>query len=442
MSTDEIDGEVIGRQLQTAEQMPAGIMLLKMENETMMSAARVAPRDPEIIIGKLAKYLDLYPAAAGEAVYAKPVGSVMEFACAEERCRIVYEAADERNASCPVCGSERKIPKGRRQKYAEGLSIRAAESIRSEYGYNRLQIDMEMLPDGKVILSGTFVDYAAGSMTSDQRVVSPFYTGRDKIVKRTPEDRFLNVVVKAEKAKLRRDLILDSIPGVIKAMYRDKCDEIAGALVPDQIIEQKIIPAFQKFGLTLGHLERIVGKTKSQGWTGDDNKLLVGILNGLKSGENTVAELLRDITPPAPGSASDPHRAATGDVLKDIVKAKKAGKSADVDVAPKTAQNDPEPAKTPENDATSTGAQSEAPDEPQDAPETQDAPAVEPYAGDERDDVLDRYKREIERALNSKQLHKTAGKIHDDQRLSESDHADLLDTLSQRGDEIDAQAKN
>ena len=38
MSTDEIDGEVISRSLQTTEQLPMGAMLLKMENEQILKA--------------------------------------------------------------------------------------------------------------------------------------------------------------------------------------------------------------------------------------------------------------------------------------------------------------------------------------------------------------------------------------------------------------------
>jgi nitrogenase subunit NifH len=84
------------------------------------------------------------------------------------------------------------------KKYAEGLSIRAAESIRSVFGYNRLATSVEQLPDGCVKLTGIFVDYAAGNITADERIVSPFYKkARSNVMERIPEDRFLNVVVKS-----------------------------------------------------------------------------------------------------------------------------------------------------------------------------------------------------------------------------------------------------
>lgn len=486
---DEIDGEIIGKALQTTEQLPMGAMLLKMENEQIMSMARIAPRDPEVIIGRLRKFLTAYPEAAAEAVYAKPVGKMFSMTCKD--CGIVYEdQSSNANVECPVCGSTAKTNIQQRQKYAEGLSIRAAESIRSEYGYTRLTVEMDTLEGGKIRIAGTLVDYAAGNMTSDERIVSPFYKGRDGSTQRTPEDRFLNVVVKAEKAKLRRDLILDSVPGILKAMYRDECDKIAETLIPTEAVLQKIVPAFQKFGVTMAHLEQLVGRPAKMGWTAEDNKFLLQTLNGLRSGDVSVAEVLRDVTPVTPGSANDPTKAARGDAIDEIKAKRRAAEN-----AAKSAQTAEKPAEKVEEQATTAQQDdkerlinwlamsdsqeklaanwdemqesevfkalpgnlrrsimlaqqdlaanlAKAPSEPQDGPRLHNEPDVElddlsgpgelpePYSEEERRPVIDKLLAEIESAVTAKRMTAIEGKIHNDPRLSDADLNDLIDKIA------------
>lgn len=303
MATYIEDEEVIDveHSLVKTQQLPADLMLLKMENESMMAAARVVPRDPMKIVKQLKELIEAYPDAAEEAIYSKPVGSVFQVKCANEKCGIVYEVPKvDRDTICPACDCK-EIMEGRDdgprkiQKFAEGLSVRAAESIRSIFGYTRLATTCELQENGNARLSGTIVDYAACSMTTDERIVSPYYKGRGGQMTRTPEDRFLNVMVKAEKSKLRRDLILDITPGIIKAIFRDECERKMKGLIAHEVIEQKIIPQFATFGLTVEHLEKIVGRTVALGWREEERLLLLKIRAGLKSGEMTVRELLADI---------------------------------------------------------------------------------------------------------------------------------------------------
>lgn len=483
MSTDkpdEIDGEVLSSQLTKAEQLPMGMQLLKMENESIMSLARVAPRDATKVIAELKTFLHAYPAAATEAVYAKPVGKIFSITCKD--CNIVYEdPSDMANVECPVCGSARKTNIQKRQKYAEGLSIRAAESIRSAYGYTRLAVEMEELPDGKVRIAGTLVDYAAGNMTSDERIVSPFYKSRQGGIQRTPEDRFLNVVVKAEKAKLRRDLILDSIPGIVKAFYRDECDKMADEVVPDEFVTQKIIPGFAKFGMSKAHLEEIVGQKASMGWTKEQSRELSNILAGLKSGDYTVAEVLRELVPQSPTGESNPTKAATGDVLKDIAAkraAERAAKTGDSLPAGLNAQQAdrfvqslqlPRSAdehadnwrlaqkfmlETPLTDETKARIEQaykigserlNAPETHQNATDAKQAPEVDqtaetapatPYEGEELVQVVAAFRKKIERSMTDKALKAVAAQMHADDRLPGESFLELLDAASDQEEKI------
>jgi len=303
----DTDLQTIDQSLQQAAQLPPDLMLLKMENESIMSMAATRPRDPDKIIAQLSALIDAYPAAADKAIFSKPVGSVYRLQCAE--CHIKYDVSRiTKDTQCPSCSSAKHGAGKKVTKFAEGLSIRAAESIRTIYGYTRLSTTTEQLADGVVRISGVLVDYAAGNMTCDDRIVTPWYKGQSGRMERTPLDRFLNVVVKAEKAKLRRDLILDSTDGIIKAKFYDACENKLKELVAPEIIEQKIVPAFAEYGITASHLDKLIGRPMSLGWNEEERLALRKILSALKNEETTVRELLdgidtagKDVSPAASG---------------------------------------------------------------------------------------------------------------------------------------------
>jgi predicted Zn-ribbon and HTH transcriptional regulator len=281
-------------QLERASSIPIDIALVKMENDSMMAAAVARPRDPSDIVRRLKELIEAYPAAAGEAIYKKPVGTVTRVTCGNKNCGIFYDVNKITNdTACPACKSSKVASKRRVKKFAEGLSIRAAESIRSIYGYSRLATTQsEIMDDGTVKISGTMVDYAAGTVTSDERIVSRRYKAASGEIVETPEDRFLNVVVKAEKAKLRRDVILDSIPGIVKASFLDACENKLKQLISPEQIDQKVLPAFAEFGISVEQVEEIIGRPRKLGWREQDRIVLRKVLVGLQNGETAIGELL------------------------------------------------------------------------------------------------------------------------------------------------------
>jgi len=308
-------GEIDVYQAETIAKLPADMMMLKMENESIMAVARTTPRDPVKIVKQLQELIDAYPAAADDAIYSKPVGTVTQVTCGD--CRVKYEVAKlDRDTKCPACESGKIGTSRSVKKFAEGLSIRAAESIRSIYGYTRMATTTEMLPDGRAKLTGVLVDYAAGNVTSDERIVSPMYKSRSGKMERTPEDRFLNVFVKAEKSKLRRDVILDNTPNIVKAMFRDACERKLEELVAPEVIDQKIVPAFAEYGITIDHLDQIVGRPKSLGWRESERVELRKILTALKNEETTVRELLDGLSGVPSNAASDTGSRAKKSSLK------------------------------------------------------------------------------------------------------------------------------
>lgn len=311
------------RQLQAMSQLPPDLMLLKMENESIMAVAKAKPREPMAIVQQLQELIDAYPAAADEAIYSKPVGTVIEVTCGD--CGIKYEVSKvDGDTACTACESKRIRSQRKVKKFAEGLSIRAAESIRSIYGYTRLATTTELLDDGKARLTGVLVDYAAGNLTSDERIVSPFYRSRSGKMERVAEDRFLNLAVKAEKAKLRRDVILDSVPNIVKAMFRDACEKKLAALVAPEVVEQKIIPAFAEFGITPAHLDLIIGRPRALGWKEEDRLTCKKILRALKDGETNARELLDGLVDMRPQAAAiEPQSSkgtASGATIEDLTR--------------------------------------------------------------------------------------------------------------------------
>lgn len=298
MSYDDentIDGTL--SQVSAAKQIPQDLMLLKMENETIMAAAAVRPRKQSVILSQLKDCIESFPESADEAIYAKPVGKEELGLCSNcgKETVIQYKVPFK----CSSCGGVKHKGIREAQRYVEGLSIRAAESIRSIYGYNRLAMQQEMQQDGTAKITGTFIDYATGTMTSDTRIVQPVYTDRYKNVKTLTTERF-DLAIKSEKAKLARDIILDSVPNNIKAYFRDICEKkIAETLTPEKV-ESEILPHFASYGITLLDLEGHIGRPISMGWTERDRGQLRKLLTALRSGEITVASLRADGKSPEP----------------------------------------------------------------------------------------------------------------------------------------------
>lgn len=307
------DLDEVSNQIATAQQLPANIVLLKMENESMMAAAAIRPRSPAKIVKQLGELIEAFPASADDAVYSKPVGKVKRIECGD--CPETYEVtANKRSFQCPKCGSKRE-PKsiGREvMKFAEGLSIRAAETVRAIFGYTRLATTTEILDNGCARVTGMFVDYAAGNITSDERIVPNYYTSYGGERTLIAEDRFLSLTVKAEKAKLRRDIILDSVPNEVKAAYMDMCEKKLAAMVTPEKVQKEILPWFAERGISLEHLEKLIGRTLKMGWTEEDRLLLKKTASALKNEEITVQELLRDINGTNDGPATSPVGAKFG----------------------------------------------------------------------------------------------------------------------------------
>ena len=245
-------------QVNAIKNLPPDLAILRMENENIQALAAAHPRDHKKIRDELVAQIDAYPSFVRTAIYSKPVGR------------------DGQNGP---------------MKFARGLSIRAAEAIAEAYGFCRIRADVTPLDDTTVKVEATFCDYQKGRIWQDGGVLSKFYKSRDGRMTRIPDDRFYNVVVKAEVSKRVREVILRSVPPGLRSELAEIVEQRIENLLDDSTIAQ-IIAKFSGKGIPQEALEAQVGRTLKAGWTKEDRKDLLGLWNSLEQEETTVAEIL------------------------------------------------------------------------------------------------------------------------------------------------------
>ena len=251
--------------VQTAEQMnalahlPPDLALMRMENDNIQALAAARPRDHQKIRADLEAQITAYPSFVRTAIYCKPVGR------------------DDSG----------------QQKYARGLSIRAAEAIAEAYGYCRIRADVTPLDENTVKVEATFSDYQKGRIWQDGGVLSKFYKAKNGQMQRIPDDRFFNVTVKAEVSKRVREVILRSVPPGLRSELVEMVESRIDDLLDDSTVS-KIIANFASKGVTEEMLETRIGRTPKAGWTKEDRKNLIGLWNALEQEETTVSEIIGD----------------------------------------------------------------------------------------------------------------------------------------------------
>jgi len=245
-------------QVNALANLPADVVIMKLENETIQSLAMAHPRDHKAIRESLVKQIEAYPSFARTAIYTKPVGKETET---------------------------------QQMKYARGLSIRAAEALAEAYKYNRVRSDVSIIDDTHVKVEATFSDYQNGRIWQTGTIVSKFYRSRQGQMTRIPDDRFYNVTVKSEISKCVREVILRSIPPGLRSELTELVESEIEKLLDDSTI-QKIIANFGNKNVPIDILEKRLGKSVKSGWTIEDRKNLIGLWNSLEQDETTVQEIL------------------------------------------------------------------------------------------------------------------------------------------------------
>jgi len=279
-------------QVNAIAKLPNHLAVLRMENDNIMSLAAAHPRDQELMKAELEGQLRAFPKHAAKMVYAKPVGKESDI-CADCGKECWPDKKTKKPAiDCFSCGS-RNIIRGA-QKYARGLSVRAAEMLAEVYGYNRVRTAIEDISEDKVRVEATFVDFQKGRTWTDDAVVSKFFTRRDKSIERIPDDRFYGVVARAEASKRVREVITRCVSAGLKAWLYDECEKLIDQSLDENTVN-KIIQNFANKGVRKEQLEQLIGRTIKDGWLLEDRKNLLGIWSGIESGEMTIQEVFCDL---------------------------------------------------------------------------------------------------------------------------------------------------
>lgn len=283
-------------QVDSIASMPPNIAILKMENESIQALAAARPRNMIAIRDEITNTLDAFPILAESAIYSKPVGKVIDCRC--EDCKRSFEAVVKWNSSpvdgepCPRCGgSKTKVTGKTRQKFARGLSIRAAETLREAYGFNRIDCDIEKIDETLYKVVASFTDYQRGTVFRSAVMVPKVYMTKYKKIESIDDTRFFGLVVKAESSRAIREVVSRSINAGLKLWFEAECERRQESLLTEEGIE-KMVKAFAEFQLTETELEDMLGKPRKLGWSLEDRKQLVGAYTALKTGETTVSELL------------------------------------------------------------------------------------------------------------------------------------------------------
>lgn len=229
--------------------------LIKMENETIMAAASVRPRNNQAVMRELLDQIEAYPSFAESVMYAKPIG---------------------------------KDQSGQMQ-FARGLSIRAAEAIAAAWGYNRIEQTVEPIDDDRVRVTATFTDFQTGRIWRDSGIVSKWYKDRYGKMTKHNDDRFFNVVLKAELSKRVREAVMRSVPPGVRSELQNLAEQMVARLLTDEVVE-KIVASFRSIGVSLAQLENLLGKPIAKGWTTDDRVTLQQVFTAIRDGETTVGE--------------------------------------------------------------------------------------------------------------------------------------------------------
>lgn len=235
-----------------------GAAIVRLENNTQMQIAVQRPRNEAKILSDALKELDLYPSLADEVMYRKPVGK------------------DETG----------------KMKYAEGLSIRAAESLANRWTNSAYACDIVGEDAESVTLAAVFMDYENNTRRVIQKKVSRYYKAKNGEKKQHPPDRFMDVVIPANQSKILREVINRSLPAGLKQEYEDKARKILGSEDKNKRAT-KLVAAFIRLGVSKSQLEEFAGK-KVDTMTPEEITELISVGNAIRDGETTIEQLIQE----------------------------------------------------------------------------------------------------------------------------------------------------
>jgi hypothetical protein len=266
--------------------------------------AKRYPRDEAKIMRRLKDWVDLYPQFSEKALYSIP-----------------YE--------------NRRTGK---KVYVEGLSIRAAETLRNSWGNFRSGARVVSENDDGWDLQGIAFDMESNVWDYTESRAVKWEKTREGRVQFLDERRQLQARG-AALSKLKRNVILGVLPMHIKSAFEMWIREkMAGGDLSKPAKLDRVaacVEDFQKhFQVGIEKLEAYLNKPRGL-WVGSDLAELRAVFNGLEAGESTLAEVFSTeepvITAPVNTTVVD---AREGQLLDERDRPVEAAQPTVVDVAP------------------------------------------------------------------------------------------------------------
>ncbi len=286
MSQQPFDEQAAIGQAKALSHLPKDLAVIKIEHDQAAMMSKAEPRDLQMIQRELTNQFDAFPELAGEMVYEKPVGK------------------DDDGV----------------EKFATGLSIRAAETVMAVYRYTNIETDVEELPSGNAKVTATFVDLQTGSIKKMNRIVSRFYKARGGAKVEHKPDRFWDIVVPNKTSLALREAILRSIPAGLKKWIWDQANARIDTQLDGEGI-QKLIAAFAGIGVAAGDLEKYLDGKSLAKLEQEDRRRLLSVWNAIDQEEVTVAEafgVTGDNTQKNTASALNPEAAAEAEMKETL----------------------------------------------------------------------------------------------------------------------------
>ncbi len=253
--------EIVEEKIAQTGLLKEGHSLIKLENEVQMSISIQRPRDEKEILKSCLDELDIYRSFAEDAIYSKPVG---------------------------------KDPDTNKMKYAEGLSIRVAESLANRWSNSAYGVDKIAEDDDSVTLAAVFLDYENNTRHLIQRRVAKSYRAKGGRVVQYSPDRF-EIVMAAKQSIILREIILRSLPAGLKLEYEKKVRQVLeGGDIKKRIAN--MVKKFKQIGISEDELCGLRKKLVSE-FEHEDITELLGVYNALKDGELTKESLFEDKKP-------------------------------------------------------------------------------------------------------------------------------------------------
>ncbi len=145
-----------------------------------------------------------------------------------------------------------------------GLSIRAAETLRECYGYNRVDCDLERIDENTFKVIATFTDFQRGTVFRASSIACKSYKNRFGSVEAIDDTRFFGLTIKSEQSKAIREVVSRSINPGLKLWFYEECERIQDELMTDDKIDA-MVTAFNEFEISVDDLEKLIGRTRKAG---------------------------------------------------------------------------------------------------------------------------------------------------------------------------------